>query len=111
MKKVTVQLVDDLDGTVIEEGHGRTVSFALDGEGFEIDLTEVNRRKLRAVLDPYIAAAHKTTSTRARRRKALDPTRTSDLQAIREWAASEGIAVGDRGRIATTVREAYDRAH
>jgi len=42
-QKVDVRFVDDLDGS---EASG-TVSFALDGRAYEIDLSEENAAKLR----------------------------------------------------------------
>lgn len=31
--------------------------------------------------------------------------------AIREWAVNQGLAIGERGRVSTTIREAYLAAH
>ncbi|MFD1046748.1 histone-like nucleoid-structuring protein Lsr2 [Kibdelosporangium lantanae] len=39
-QRVTVQMVDDLDGTAADDVS--TVSFALDGVSYEIDLSEAN---------------------------------------------------------------------
>jgi hypothetical protein len=41
-QKVTVQMVDDLDGTADDDVS--TVSFALDGVSYELDLSEAKRR-------------------------------------------------------------------
>jgi hypothetical protein len=55
-QKVTVALIDDLDGHDAEE----TVTFGLDGKAYEIDLSASNARKLRAarstILSPQLAA-------------------------------------------------------
>ncbi|CAM5330907.1 hypothetical protein SCALM49S_01917 [Streptomyces californicus] len=51
-QKVQVLLVDDLDGVEADE----TVTFALDGKTYEIDLTTANARKLRGLLEPYTRA-------------------------------------------------------
>ena len=48
-QKVQVLLVDDLDGGEADE----TVTFALDGKTYEIDLTTSNADKLRSALEPY----------------------------------------------------------
>ncbi len=117
MKKVTVQFVDDLDGDVIPEGEGRTVPFAFDGRSYEIDLSNANIDKLQSALAPFIEKARpaggrsggRGQSTRvAVRSRGGDP---GELQAIREWAQANGFKVGDRGRIASEVREAYAAAH
>ena len=47
-QKVQVLLVDDLDGGEADE----TVTFALDGKTYEIDLTTANADKLRGLLEP-----------------------------------------------------------
>jgi hypothetical protein len=52
-RKVTIDVVDDLDGTTAEE----TVTFALDGEKYQIDLTKPNADALRRTLQPYIDRA------------------------------------------------------
>lgn len=113
MKKVTVQLVDDLDGSVIEDGAGRTVSLSLDGQAIEVDLSSANEAQLRAMLEPYLSAGRKVSAARGGRasRQAGAPNRDPELQAIREWARANGILVSDRGRIAATVREAYTNAN
>ncbi|WP_294981886.1 Lsr2 family protein, partial [uncultured Microbacterium sp.] len=56
-RKIVHQLVDDLDGTVLEVGDGETVLFSLDGTAYEIDLTTDNAAALRDALAPYVAAA------------------------------------------------------
>ena len=60
-QKVDVRFVDDLDGS---EASG-TVSFALDGRAYEIDLSEENAAKLRDSLATFVAAARRTGSRRA----------------------------------------------
>jgi hypothetical protein len=42
-------LTDDLDGTNIPAGKGETITFALDGKNYEIDLTSKNGNALRAL--------------------------------------------------------------
>lgn len=55
-QKVQVLLVDDLDGGEADE----TVTFALDGKTYEIDLTTANADKLRGLLDPYLKGGRRT---------------------------------------------------
>ena len=55
-QKVQVLLVDDLDGGEADE----TVTFALDGKTYEIDLTTANADKLRGLLDPYTKGGRRT---------------------------------------------------
>lgn len=109
MKRITTEIVDDLDGTVIGAGQGGTVSFSLDGAGYEIDLRRENQQALRDALAPYIAKARSTgrRSGGAPRKRAAS---SGDTAAVREWAHRNGYTVGDRGRIPAEVREAYAAA-
>ncbi len=108
-QRVSVLLVDDLDGNPAEE----TVSFALDGSTYEIDLTSSNAAKLRESLAPWIGHARRSG---ARRSSSRSVTRAAggkrrNLSAIREWARENGYTVSDRGRISSEIQAAYDKAH
>ena len=112
MKKQITQLVDDLDGTVLEDGAGSTVRFALEGRQYEIDLSEANAQKLRGALAPFISAGRSVAgTTRATGSRRSSRSNTGELAAIRSWAQGHGFTVGDRGRISAEVREAYERAN
>lgn len=52
-ERIQVELVDDLDGSPAQY----TVTFALDGVTYEIDLNERHARELRALLDHYVRRA------------------------------------------------------
>lgn len=109
MKRITTELVDDLDGTVIGPGDGGTVTFSLDGASYEIDLGRANQQALKDALAPFIARARSTgrrASAAPRKRSAVG----GDTAAVREWAQKNGYTVGDRGRIPAEVREAYAAA-
>ena len=58
-QKVEVRLEDDLDGGPAEH----TVTFALDGKDYEIDLSNSNAEKLREALRPYVATGRKASRT------------------------------------------------
>ncbi|GAA1970681.1 Lsr2 family protein [Microbacterium deminutum] len=113
------QLVDDLDGTILEIGSGETVLFSLDGVAYEIDLTEENAGALRAALAPFVAAGRSISSSRAsssasgggssaRRRRRPGQ---QDYSAVRAWAKDNGYQVSERGRVPASVLEAYEAAH
>ncbi len=95
-KRTVVEFDDDLSGGPAAQ----TVRFAIDGAGYEIDLTDDNAATLRRFLAPYVAAAR-----RARAGAPSTPTRRHrgapdhDPKTVRAWARSRGIAVSDRGRI------------
>jgi hypothetical protein len=113
-QKVTVQLVDDLDGTASDDIS--TVSFALDGATYEIDLTESNAENLRNALEDYIAAGRRTGG-RAKRAVAIGklasaaPSNREQTKAIRDWGRQNGFDLSDRGRIPATVIAAFEQAH
>lgn len=52
-KTVIVKLTDDIDGDDADE----TISFALDGRSYEIDLSSKNAARLREAFDPFVAKA------------------------------------------------------
>src|SRR3954467_2454641 len=54
-QKVQVILVDDVDGGEAAE----TVSFALDGVSYEVDLSEKNASALRDALGPWVGHARR----------------------------------------------------
>lgn len=111
-QKVVTTLIDDLDGdgTLADE----TVEFALDGKAFEIDLSDVNAKRLREALAEFVAAARKAGSggTPARaRRVATAAVSREESATIRAWARENGWpGVKDRGRIPVEVVEAYRKA-
>ena len=110
-QKVQIILEDDLDGGEADE----TVSFALDGTSYEIDLNADNADKLRGVLAPYVGHARKVTGSRGGRRTGGGASRSTGSgpspKEVREWARENGHEVPDRGRIPQEVRDAYDAAH
>ena len=103
-QQVNIVLVDDIDGSEAEE----TVSFALDGKEYEIDLSAKNAAKLRAVFAPYVGHARRAASRRRGARGAAGGPSPAD---IRAWARDNGFDVPDRGRVSSEVRDAYTAAH
>jgi len=110
MAQVTeVRLVDDLDGGNADE----SVDFTVDNKRYQMDLSEKNAARLREILAPFIAAARRASgpaTTRSRRSTiAARPSGPgAETAAIREWAGANGFTVSARGRIAVSVREAYE---
>ena len=103
-----VRLVDDLTGADADE----TVSFALDGAAYEIDLTDENAQRLRDILAVYVSNGRRS-ATELRRGDVRRTTRADREQtaAIRKWARSNGFEIGDKGRIPTQIVDAYNNAH
>ncbi len=102
-QKVNIVLVDDIDGSSAEE----TVSFALDGKEYEIDLNAKNAAKLRDAMAPFVGHARKAAGRRRGGRAATGPSPAD----IRAWARENGFDVPDRGRVSSEVRDAYFAAH
>lgn len=110
-QKVTVSLVDDLDGSEA----GETVEFGLDGAFYEIDLSEDNAERLRDALAEYVEHARRSGGRKRSGRVAAvgraPRTASADReqnQAMREWARKQGMTISDRGRIPKEVAEAYN---
>jgi hypothetical protein len=112
-QKVVVQLVDDLDGSPIEDGAGSTVSFAVDGTSYEIDLSDRNASEFRDVLAPYLKAARRVGGRRSTPRSAgsSGSSAASEAAAMREWAHAQGMKVSQRGRVGADVVDAYRASH
>jgi hypothetical protein len=113
-QKVHIVLEDDLDGSEANE----TVSFALDGTSYEIDLNEDNAAKLRDALALYIGHGRKVSGGGGRRGGRRGTTGGgassgggTSAKEIREWARENGHDVPERGRIPAEVRSAYESAH
>ena len=110
-QKVQVLLVDDVDGGTADE----TVTFALDGVSYEIDLTSAHAADLRDAFGSWVGHARKVGG-RPAGRSAVRGRRTAsaasgEATAIREWARANGHDVSERGRISAEVRAAYAAAH
>ena len=111
-QKTIVQLIDDLDQGPADE----TVSFALDGAAYEIDLSAANAAKMRDAFAPYIGNARRASRNSSSRssgsgRRSSGRGARSDreqLQAIRDWGRKNGWKVNARGRIPADLLEAYN---
>lgn len=102
-QKVEIHLVDDLDGSEATE----TVTFALDGAAYEIDLNSKNATKLRKSLTQFVESGRKVRAPRT-----LNGSRPKrSTQHIREWARANGMEVSDKGAIPNEVRQAYVAAN
>ena len=104
-QKVTVQLVDDLNGEEASE----TVEFGIDGKYYAIDLGHANASKLRSIVQPYLLNARKAGG--GVRRQARPATDRAQNTAVREWARNQGVPINNRGRISAEVVAAFEAAH
>jgi hypothetical protein len=104
-KSVVTTVVDDIDGS----SDASTITFGLDGVAYSIDLGAKNEKKLRDALAPFVAHATRQRGTTSRG-PARRNEREFDIASLRAWAAREGVAVPQRGRIPGAVVEQYRAA-
>ena len=122
----TIYTCDLHEGDDVTEGVGE-VSFAFDGSSYEIDLCPDHREEMEEAFATYVGSAR-----RANRSGASAPRRTTraassggsgggsgrasggsdreEVQRIREWARENGHKVSERGRLSSSVLEAYRAA-
>ncbi len=107
-RKTEVKLIDDIDGNTADE----TVTFALDGMSYEIDLSTKHAESLRKAMATYVTHARRLgrSGVTARRQGGTSPARSDREQnrAIREWAKKEGIELAERGRIPGDIVKQYE---
>jgi hypothetical protein len=112
-QRIQVLLVCDMHED--ETPGTETMTFALDGTSYEIDVCEQHAVKLRERFAPYIGAGRRaggrsdSSSGRSRRRRSRGGS--GDAARIREWARSQGLAVPERGRIPADLAEKYAAAN
>lgn len=120
-KRETVVYSCDLHEGDMTDGVG-TVSFGLDGQAYELDACEEHREQLHDAFAPYVGAARKAGGSGGggSRRPSRTPSRAAasgsgsdreEVQRIREWARENGHQVSERGRLSSSVLEAYRAAH
>ena len=113
IEKVTVTMIDDLDGSTATE----TIAFALEGADYEIDLSKRNADRLRRVLKPYVESGRKVRrasgnrSAKSVRRSTSAGTEGYDRAEVRAWAKSHRIKIAPRGRIADDVVERWRQSN
>jgi hypothetical protein len=114
IEEIKVALIDDFDGSEAAE----TVTFALDGKGYEIDLSRSNATELRRALRPYVdraRAVRRTSVTKSgKSRPASGSSRRRsegyDRTEVRAWAKANRIKVAPQGRISSDVVERFRQA-
>jgi hypothetical protein len=105
-------LIDDLD----ESEGAETITYTVNDQDYEIDLSEENAQRFYDVLGPYIEKSRRVqrraapTPRRGDRRRSSGSGR-NDIPQIRAWAEAQGMDVSARGRIKKDVIDAYDQAH
>ncbi|MEV4621081.1 Lsr2 family protein [Asanoa sp. NPDC049573] len=99
----------DIDGGYPDE----TVTFALDGMQYEIDLSKKNADKMRNAIAPDVGAGSRVgrggevVGGRTARGRGLSSVDREKNKAIRAWAKKEGKDISDRGRIPQEIVDDY----
>jgi hypothetical protein len=110
-QRTILELVDDLDGGKADE----TVTFALDGVEFEIDLSGENAARLRDTFAEFVGHARRVGGRKQRGAAAPKSNGNGngkpDTQAVREWARSQGEQVAERGRVPQALVIRFQEAH
>ncbi len=91
------------DATSVTLGWGR--------EQWELDLCAKDNAELSSQFDTWTSKARRVGGRSIRSSGAPRSSGGGDANAIREWAKANGYKVGEKGRIASDVREAYAAAH
>ena len=105
--KIHVTLVDDLDGGTAAE----TISFSLDGQHYEIELSARNAGALRKAVGPYAEAGRRLTTPRRGRGQAHRQVHTDvDPAAVRAWAIANDYEISTRGRVSAAIIAEYRTA-
>jgi hypothetical protein len=117
----TIYTCDLHEGDEVTEGVAE-VSFAFDGSAYEIDLCPDHRDEMEEAFATYVGSARRANragtsaprrTTRAASGGGSRPAGGSDreeVQRIREWAREHGHKVSERGRLSSSVLEAYRAA-
>lgn len=101
-RQVITTLVDDIDGSEAAE----SLTFAMDGVTYEIDLTDVHAKELREVFAPYVQAGRRVSRTGVAQTVSASAKKREN-EAIRAWATANDWAISERGRIPSNVMDAY----
>lgn len=104
---------DDFDGSPAAE----TITYALGGQIFEIDLNKANGEKFKRALAPFIARSRRAGTVPPQwqysRRAVPDRNESAakgaieERRAARAWAKKMGIKVADHGSIKFEILQAY----
>lgn len=109
-KKEIVQVIDDIDGKVLDEYE--TVRWSLDGRSYEFDTSAKHAAQFRDLFQKYVDVSRSSSSRGIKRAVPVPVGRSKEqTKAIRDWATQEGYEVSDRGRIPLSIIEAFEAAH
>ena len=103
-KRTSTIIIDDLTGAELGDD-AVTVTFALEGAAYEIDLAPASATDLREALEPFIDVARKVG--RAGHGSAASSAPTGEQSSARAWLVEQGVDVPSRGRLSAELLERY----
>ena len=106
-QRVSITVESDLSGNA----DASTLEFGLDGQAYEVDLTDAEQEKFRAALAKYVGVARTVGKGKGKGKRAAAVSDGPSAKVVREWAQANGHEVPDRGRIPAEIREAYVAAN
>lgn len=109
VQRTVVTVVCDLPHDGEAEGN-ETVSFAVDGAAYEIDVCPAHAKELHDSFSGYIEHARRLTAGVRRRKARSGPSRERSSE-IRQWARERGQKVSERGRIPHSIIQEYEASH
>lgn len=123
-RQVKVLIACDFCSTELDEdAPDVTHHFNYQGHTYDLDLCEEHASEFVGTMTKYMTAGTlvEARTSRPRSGAATKPAkegtkaaekarRSSELAALRQWAAKNGYTVGDRGRVSDEVRKAYEAA-
>jgi hypothetical protein len=105
-QQTIVNTLSDLSGEAADE----TLTFAVNGVAYEIDLTEDEAQAFHDFVVTYVEAGRKVEAPARKSTTSGGSGSNVDGPAVREWAALNGFTVKDRGRLPQDVLAAYAAA-
>jgi Lsr2 len=109
VQRTVVTVVCDLPHDGEAQGN-ETVSFAVDGTAYEIDVCSAHAKELHDSFSAYIEHARRLTAGARRRKARTGPSRERSSE-IRQWARERGQKVSERGRIPHSIIQEYEATH
>ncbi|CAB0572032.1 Lsr2 family protein [Corynebacterium diphtheriae] len=97
-RREITQYFDDIDNTPLTEDQVHVVRFGVNGINYVLDLSADNAQKFEDALAPFVEKAH---------RAKVDESAHYDPKTVRAWAQKHDYQVADRGKIPSTVIEAF----
>ena len=106
-----IVLLDDLDGSEAAE----SLTFALDGASYAVDLNQENAQELRDMLAPYIKVARPVRQANGSPKYTKKPVNSKRKVAhsgptdseVRAWARKRKISVNPTGRVPNRIKEQF----